>query len=152
MPPSSTTVQSSDRSIAPSVRLFYDGQCPLCSKEARLLERLGAGQGRLALIDITAPTFDPTPIGKTHDKLMAQIHAQLPDGTIVVGMEAFRRAYAAIGRGWLIAWTGWPIIKPITDMWYRWFAKRRMRIGSLFGKRCEHGVCGVPYSQRHEGR
>jgi len=65
---------------------------------------------------------------------MARIHGVLSDGSVVEGMEVFRRAYAAVDLGWLLAPTRWPIIRPLADAAYRWFARNRLR---LTGRRHE---------------
>jgi len=112
----------------PRITLLIDGLCPLCAREARFLQRLDKGRGRLAFMDIAAPGFDPSPLGLTHDEVIGSIHGVLPDGSIVTGTEVFRRAYRAVGWGWLWAPTGWPILKPIFDRLYRLFAKIRPRL------------------------
>jgi predicted DCC family thiol-disulfide oxidoreductase YuxK len=56
----------------------------------------------------------------------------------------FREAYAAVGLGWLVAPTGWPILRPLFDVGYRWFARNRVRLGRIFGRRCEDGRCAIP--------
>jgi len=107
--------------------ILFDGLCPLCRREIRFLKRLDK-KNRLMATDITAPGFDPAVYGKTQDDVMARIHGVLPDGSIIEGMEVFRRAYKAIGLGWLVGWTRWPLARPIADAGYRWFARNRMRL------------------------
>ena len=58
---------------------------------------------------------------------MARIHALLPDGRVVEGMEVLRRVYAAVGLGWLLAPTRWPILRGLADAAYRLFARNRLR-------------------------
>lgn len=108
--------------------ILIDGLCPLCRHEGRLLERLDRGRGLLRTVDITAPTFDPSQFGTTMEKVMGHIHAVTPDGQTVTGMEVFRRAYRAVGWGWLWAPTGWPVLRPIFDRFYSWFARNRLRL------------------------
>ena len=124
------------------VTVLIDGDCPLCKHEAGLLERLDKGRGRLRLVDITAPDFDASDYGRTYDEVMGHIHGVTPEGEIVTGMEVFRQAYRAIGWGWLWAPTGWPVLRPIFDAAYRFFAKHRLR---LTGRKdaCEDGRCRV---------
>jgi len=109
-------------------RVLYDGECPLCAREIGMLRRLDGGRGRLDLEDIAAPGFDPARYGATLHDLMARIHGVLPDGTLVEGVEVFRRAYAAVGLGWLVAPTRWPLLRPLADAAYRWFARNRLRL------------------------
>lgn len=134
--------------------IFIDGECPLCRHEASLLRRLDRGRGRLQLIDIAAPEFDPSPYGRTMDELMGTIHGVREDGALVTGMEVFRRAYAAVGWGWVLAPSGWPILRPIFDRLYRWFARHRLRLtGRGSAAACEGGRCRIatPAAGRRPG-
>ncbi len=120
--------------------IFIDGDCPLCRGEARLLERLDRGRGRLAMLDIAAPTFDAASVGLQYEALMGSIHGLTAEGRVVTGMEVFRRAYGAVGLGWLVAPTGWPVIRPVMDRLYRWFAANRLRLTGR-SHACESGRC-----------
>jgi predicted DCC family thiol-disulfide oxidoreductase YuxK len=90
------------------ITVLYDGDCPLCSREIRFLERPDRGRGRVHFADIAEPSFDHGAYGLDARKVMTRIHGVLPDGTVIEGLEVFRRAYAAVGLGWLIAPTRWP--------------------------------------------
>lgn len=120
------------------MRMLIDGSCPLCRREAALLMRLDAGRGRLVMEDISAAGFDPGRYGLKPGDVMARIHAVLPDGRVVTGMEVFRSAYGAVGWGWALAPTGWPVVRPIVDRMYGWFARNR---GRLAGRLCGDGRC-----------
>jgi apolipoprotein D and lipocalin family protein len=109
------------------IRVLYDGACPLCTREVRLLERLDRERGRIGFEDISRATFDSSVCGLDTVELMARINGVLPDGTIVEGVEVFRRAYAAVGLGWLMAPTRWPVLRPLADLAYRIFARKRLR-------------------------
>lgn len=138
--PSSTASTASPTHGA--LEILIDGLCPLCKREARLLERMDKGRGRLILTDITSDSFNPADYGRTFDDVMGSIHARKADGSLVTGMEVFRLAYASVGWGWLVAWTNWPLIKPVVDMGYRWFAKNRLRLTG-HADRCDMGRCRV---------
>ena len=128
----------------PEFRVLIDGACPLCRREAALLRRLDRGRARLRLDDIAAPDFDPVTVGRSMDELMGTIHGVAADGTVVTGMEVFRRAYAAVGFGWMLAPTGWPGLRPLFDRAYRWFARNRMRLTGRSGDACVGDRCGAP--------
>jgi len=144
--------------------ILVDGKCTLCRREARFMQRLDAGRGRLSIVDITAPDFD-TPryssMGASMDDLMGQIHGVTPEGSLITGMEVFRRAYRAVAEGggigarimsFAVGVTGWPLIRPLVDIFYRWFARHRMKISAsaakLLGEEpamvCEGDRCKVP--------
>jgi predicted DCC family thiol-disulfide oxidoreductase YuxK len=113
---------------SPPVTVLYDGDCPLCSREIRWLERLDRGRGQIGFEDIASSGFDPSLYGRSQADLMARIHGALPDGTVIEGMEVFRRAYAAVGLGWILAPTAWPGLRRLADAGYRWFARNRLRL------------------------
>jgi len=123
------------------IRVLYDADCPLCSREIRLLERMDRGRGRIDFADISVPGFDAARYGLEHADLMARIHGVLPDGSAVEGVEVFRRAYRAVGWGWLVAPTTWPLLRGIADAAYRVFARNRLRWTGREHS-CETGSCG----------
>lgn len=124
--------------------LLYDGLCPICRKEVAWLNSLNK-QGKLGFKDINDLDFNPSQHGKTIEQLMAEIHGVYPDGAIIRGMPVFREAYRAVGLGWLMAPTGWPILKQLFNGLYLLFAKYRLNLGGLFGaKRCQDGSCRIP--------
>ncbi len=122
-------------------KLLYDGQCPMCRREAMWLQRRSK-DGRLAFEDISSPGFDATRFGLTQEVLMGVMHGAFPDGRIVTKVEAFRQAYQLVGLGWLLAPTRWPGLKQLSNWGYEWFARNRVAIGKLFGGHdCPDGRC-----------
>ena len=95
------------------------------------------GKGLICCTDIAAADFKPPSDQLTRSLLMARIHGRLPDGTIIDGVEVFRQLYARIGLAWLVAITRWPLVRPILDIGYNWFARNR---GRLTG-RCHEDAC-----------
>jgi len=75
---------------------------------------------------------------------MGVIHGVFPDGRIVSRMEVFREAYRAVGLGWLLAPTRWPVLRWLSDCGYEWFARNRISIGKWFGRKCDAGNCAIP--------
>ena len=124
-------------------KLLYDGDCPLCRREAAFLQRRNH-HGWLAFANIAAPDFDPAAYGVTREDLMGVIHGVFPDGRLVRKMAVFREAYRAIGLGWLLAPTGWPGLRWLADRGYEWFARHRLTIGNLLGRSCDSGSCVRP--------
>jgi len=123
------------------VEVFFDGQCPLCSREIGLLRRLDR-HGRIRYTDIAAADFDAAKVGVPFSELVARIHGRLPDGSLIEGVEVFRRLYAAVGFPRLVAATRLPGIAQLLELGYRWFARNRLRLTG----RCEHGACAVPHA------
>ena len=123
-------------------KVLYDGKCPFCRLEAKWLGRLNRS-GALALEDIAAEDFDPRRYDSTLSELMGTLHGVYPDGTKTVGVETFRQAYKAVGVGWFLAPTGWPVLKPAFDGMYALFARYRVRMGGFFGRSCPEDRCSL---------
>jgi predicted DCC family thiol-disulfide oxidoreductase YuxK len=120
------------------VEVFFDGACPLCTREIGMLRRLD-GQGRIRFTDIAAPTFRAESVGKDMDALMGRIHGRLSDGTWIEGVEVFRRLYAAVGFGPLVGLTRLPGVSSLLDLMYEKFAANRL----AWTGRCDE-ACSVP--------
>lgn len=125
-------------SSVPAVEVFFDGDCPLCTREVAMVRRLDR-KARVRFTDIAAPEFDAGTIGRTQEDLMARIQGRLPDGSFIEGVEVFRRMYAATGLGALVAVTRIPGISHALDAGYRWFARNRLRLTG----RCNTDTCKV---------
>jgi predicted DCC family thiol-disulfide oxidoreductase YuxK len=118
------------------IEVFYDGACPLCMREIRMLQDRDRRQ-RIRFVDIAADGFDAASVGLTWETLMDRIHGRLPDGTLVEGVEVFRRLYTAVGFGPLVALTRLPGITQLLDLAYHAFARNRLRLTG----RCVDGAC-----------
>jgi predicted DCC family thiol-disulfide oxidoreductase YuxK len=119
-----------------AIEVFFDGDCPLCAREVQILRRLDKRE-RIRFVDIAADGFDPSQVGVSWEALMDRIHGRLPDGTIVEGVEVFRRLYTEVGFGPLVALTRVPGIEQMLELGYRWFAKNRLRLTG----RCADDAC-----------
>jgi predicted DCC family thiol-disulfide oxidoreductase YuxK len=138
----------SDATHDADIRILFDGDCPLCKREISMLERMDqrrqksgeTGRRRIDFEDISAQGFDAGRYGLENRAVHERIHGVLGDGTVVEGVEVFRVAYSAVGFGWLVAPTRWPLIEPIANLLYRLFARNRLR---FTGRRleCESGSC-----------
>lgn len=127
---------------APEFTLLYDHECPMCRREVAWLKRRDRHQ-RFAAIDISAPDFDAGRYGLSRERVHARLHGVTADGTVVEGMAAVRASWRAVGIGWVMAPTGWPVLRWVFDAAYRVFARYRVPLGRLFGRRCDSGKCSV---------
>jgi predicted DCC family thiol-disulfide oxidoreductase YuxK len=118
------------------VEVFYDGGCPLCLREIKLLRHLDR-KGSIRFTDIDSASFQGEAIGKSYKDLMAQMHGRLPDGKWVQGVEVFRRMYAAVGFRRLVAVSRLPLISQILQLGYWIFARNRLRLTG----RCTAQTC-----------
>jgi predicted DCC family thiol-disulfide oxidoreductase YuxK len=126
------------QSVAAEIEVYYDGGCPVCLREVRVLRRLDR-RGRIRFTDIDAPGFQAPQPGPALDDLTARIHARASDGAWIHGVEVFRCLYAAVGFGALVAVSRWPGIAQVLDRGYAIFARNRTR---WFG-RSTSGTCAA---------
>jgi predicted DCC family thiol-disulfide oxidoreductase YuxK len=128
-----------------SVEVFYDGDCPLCMREIRMLMRKDKAS-RIVFTDIADPSFDEQRHGKSYAELMKRIQGRVADGSWIEGVEVFRQLYAAIGWRRIVALTRIPGISHVLTVGYRLFAANRLR---LTGRRCAKDGCAIPRA-RHD--
>ncbi|SMF65151.1 thiol-disulfide oxidoreductase DCC family protein [Pseudobacteriovorax antillogorgiicola] len=127
------------------VTIFYDSLCPVCNAEIAFLRNRDK-RGQVTFIDITESSFDPSRYGRSLDDFIGSIHGIDEDGDLISGMAVFRSTYRAVGIGWLMSWTGWPVVKPLADFGYHAFAKIRPKISRFKGTACESDRCQVKAS------
>jgi predicted DCC family thiol-disulfide oxidoreductase YuxK len=118
-----------------AIEVFYDGDCPLCMKEISMLMHRDR-QSRISFTDIARADFDPSNVGVTQEVLMRRIHGRLPDGSLIEGVEVFRRLYAAIGFGPIVWLTRIPVVSHALDLAYSIFAKNRLRLTGRCSESC----------------
>lgn len=116
---------------------YFDGSCPLCAKEVRLLRRL-ADRG-LALRDIH---HLPDAHQPDRASLLQTLHLQTDSGEWVTGLNATVAAWQHTRVGWLFRPLLWPGVVSVASNLYRRWADRR------FDRRyCSTGTCQLPPSQ-----
>lgn len=111
-----------------------------------MIDRLDKGRGRVETVDISDEHFDPSVYNTDYATLMGRIHGVTPEGEMKTGMQVFRDVYSRLGWGWLWAPTGWPVLRPIFDALYRWFARNRYRL-TFRENPCPEGACRVETSE-----
>lgn len=121
--------------------VFFDGDCPLCKREIAWLKKKDKSS-KIQFTDIAAADFDATAYGKTHSELMASMHGRFPDGRWTEGIDTFDSLYRLLGWGWVVAWTRWPVVRPVMDRVYRVFAWYRPWLSRGRGGSCRvNGEC-----------
>ena len=130
-----------DRSPEHLVEVFFDGDCPLCRREVGMMKRLDR-RSNVRFTDIAGPDFRPAELGIDFETLMAEIHGRLPNGEWIRGVEVFRRIYSALGFGWLVSITRWPLVSKLLDKAYVLFARNRLRLTGRCGDACS--IEGAP--------
>ncbi|MFT0634756.1 thiol-disulfide oxidoreductase DCC family protein [Pseudomonas sihuiensis] len=110
--------------------LYFDGDCPLCAREIRLLSRHASPQ-RLLLVDISAADFDPLPLGLSLTAMQNRLHARWADGTWLLGLDASLWSWEAAGLGAWVAPLRWRPLRPLLEWGYRLFCRLRPHLARL---------------------
>ena len=99
----------------------------MCVREVRFL-RGRDRHHRIAFVDIDAPDYDPTAYaGISYRTAMGRIHALNSNGDVLQDIAVFREAYRLIGLGWLYAPTRWPVVAPLANFVYGFWASKRLQ-------------------------
>jgi predicted DCC family thiol-disulfide oxidoreductase YuxK len=124
----------------PTLTLYYDGLCPLCSREIAHYRRWAAGDPSVVFVDITDPAFDAAALGLNPERIHQVMHVREGD-TLHTGIDAFRAVWRRIpGHGWMDRLARLPGVLPLMKVGYAAFARlrpylpRRKRV-------CESGTC-----------
>ena len=109
------------------IMMFYDGGCPLCSREVAHYRRLDAG-GRIAWIDIHENPWAIDSIGVNHGDAMARLHVRDRAGVIQTGVRAFAAVWDALPYYRWLAWILRALrLLPVLDLAYTHFARWRLK-------------------------
>lgn len=110
------------------IDLLYDGECPICMMEVEFLKKRDL-KSRIRFTDLRDPTYNPADHGNvTFEEGMRKLRAVLPDGTVAMGVEVFRKTYKAIGLGWVFELTNLPLVGKVADNLYDVWAENRLRL------------------------
>jgi predicted DCC family thiol-disulfide oxidoreductase YuxK len=124
----------------PTLTLFYDGLCPLCSREVAHYRRRAAGDPSVSFIDITDPAFDPAAHGLDRERIHRVMHVKAGD-EMLTGLDAFIALWGRIrGWGWLARFAGLPGVYTLMKLGYGLFARVRPWLPRRKA-RCATGVC-----------
>ncbi|MCB8890141.1 thiol-disulfide oxidoreductase DCC family protein [Vreelandella malpeensis] len=116
------------------IRVYYDGQCPLCRRERRRFERLSGKHGAdIAWCDVTEHQRVLGEHGIDCETALRSLHVELKDGRIIEGIDAYRLLLKRIP--WLAPGAyiiGLPGLKQALRRYYdHWVDKRLKRQGRL---------------------
>ncbi|RUR50775.1 thiol-disulfide oxidoreductase DCC family protein [Vreelandella populi] len=118
---------------APPVTLYHDGHCPFCQVEVNWLKRHPYRE-HVRLVDIQDSDFNAEEIGRPFDELMGQLHLKDRNEQWYVGMDASRALYALLGYRRLVRLSCLPGLRGVMNAGYRFFARRRVRLGRWWVK------------------
>ncbi|MDG4648257.1 DUF393 domain-containing protein [Roseibacterium sp. SDUM158017] len=121
------------------IRILYNEACPVCRAEISHYRRRAAEAGApLRFDDLNAADLDAWALSE--DQAMRRMHAMLPDGRIVSGVEAFALIWERLPRyGWLARIIRFPGLRALADFAYNraaapWLYRRHKRRMALAGE------------------
>ena len=128
-------ITNSSIQTSKSLTVFFDGSCPICSKEINFY-KMRAGADELSWVDVSDEEI-PIPIQtRSREELMARFHVLSSSGELVSGGAAFAELWASLpafkifGKIFKL-----PILRYLIDVGYDMFLTLRPKFQSLFHKR-----------------
>jgi len=121
----------------PNTIMFYDGGCPLCSREIAHYQRLDKDE-RIEWVDISQDMAVLEAFGIAFTTAMARLHVLYRDGRLLSGAYAFAAVWSELPYYRLLAvMLRLPGMLTGLDALYRLFARWRFR------QRCPNSLCST---------
>jgi predicted DCC family thiol-disulfide oxidoreductase YuxK len=119
-------VSAMDRtSTQPSATIYYDGACPICSREIAQYRKAEGGD-RLAFVDVSTCGAEALGPDLSREAALARMHVRRADGTLASGAAAFAELWQQLPR---LAWAGRiassALVLPVLEVGYRAFLRVR---------------------------
>ncbi len=117
--------------------VFFDGGCPLCSREIahyRGLQAIGA----IDWLDVSVAGVDLASYGITQEQAMRRFHVMDAEGNMHTGADGFVALWSQLpGYRWVSRLARGMGLVGLMDWFYSKFASWH------FKRRCESGACGI---------
>lgn len=110
--------------------VIYDGHCKVCRRMIERLEKWDRSH-ELEIVPSQAPgvreTFPWIPLHAYAESIQV---VRRSDGKTWQGAAALEELLKTLPKGRLISWSfKIPLVRPLVDLFYRWFARNRYRFG-----------------------
>ena len=116
--------------------LVYDGNCNVCGKLVRMLQRWGRGSKRLEIVPSQAPGVRARFPWIPARAYTESVQLVGPNGRTWQGAAAVEQVIDLMPKGRLVTWVfSIPFARPLAERFYRWFARNRYRLGC--GEHCQ---------------
>lgn len=123
--------------------VVYDGTCVVCQRIVSVLRRWD--RGMLEIVPYQAPAVQarfPWIPAHAYEESLQLVG---PGGETWQGAAAIEEVLKVLPRGRLIAWIfRLPLVRPIAERLYRWFARNRYRLGCA--DHCSAKAVNLDYS------
>jgi predicted DCC family thiol-disulfide oxidoreductase YuxK len=122
----------------PKLTLYFDGLCPLCSREIAHYRKKVTDQP-VTFVDITDPHFDAAAEGLDAQRIHQVMHVKVGD-ELRTGVDAFLAIWEIIpGHRWLARLSRLPGVYPVLRLGYSVFATVRPWLPRRRRPACEAG-------------
>ena len=117
------------------LKVFYDGSCPLCSREIIFYQRQ-RGAETICWLNVADQTLtEGLPEGISRDQLMQRFHVQGANGKVQTGGDAFLQLWALLPKFRLLAWLfSLPLMRWIVNQTYDAILPMRPRLQAWFSQ------------------
>lgn len=106
----------------PGLSVYFDGLCPLCSREIEHY-RKQQGSENLLFVDITALDFNAEREGLDPLKVHKVMHVKTSSGQLKTGVDAFVTIWEFLPKYfWLSKFSRLKFVRPLLDVGYHIFA------------------------------
>ena len=130
--------------------LLYDGECPMCIFQMKVLSWLD-WFGVLALVPLSDPRAQEIAPQLTREDLLEAIHCVTPQGRIYRGARAIRFVGMRLPLLVPVALFLWlPGVIILAEIVYRWVSKNRLLLSRVFG--CKDACALLPAKKREQDR
>jgi predicted DCC family thiol-disulfide oxidoreductase YuxK len=111
---------------AAACAVYYDGGCPVCSREIALYQRLSEGAADRPAFENVSADDAALPAGVSREEALARFHVRLGSGEVVSGAAAFIALWRATPRFRLLGRAAsLPPLPWLLELAYRGFLKAR---------------------------
>ena len=118
-----------------TLTVFYDGSCPLCSREIALYQRQRGAETICWLNVADQRLTDGLPEGFNRDQLMQRFHVQGANGKVQTGGDAFLQLWASLPNFRLLAWLfSLPLMRWLVNQIYDALLPIRPRLQACFSQ------------------
>jgi predicted DCC family thiol-disulfide oxidoreductase YuxK len=140
-----------DHPVAPTIgdpdrrfTVIYDGHCKVCGRMVKMLTRWDRNH-ELEIIPSQTPgireRFPWIPARAYVESVQV---VQTSNGKTWQGAAALEELLKILPKGRLISWSfKIPLVRPLVDLFYRWFARNRYRFGC--GEHCQVREADLDY-------
>lgn len=129
--------------------IYYDSHCPLCMAEMLQLKNHDT-HSQITFADLHAGNFSEKYAHIDKNRAYKILHVERQSGEILLGLDASCEVWTTVGKHRWLKLLRIPIMKQVSDIFYRLFARFRGPISLLLtGKQqCESCEINSPIDSR----